>query len=149
MPALLHSEDFKADVEVARNLLYFLPGLQGGRMILVVDHDATVLEKAREVLNRDRQVLLTSDPKRALDMVQQLAVKVVLVDVDIPDQGVGLIRELHQVVPDVCIIATSSAEQISLPKEAENLGVVEVLNKPITPEWKPVVERVRAMHLCL
>ena len=116
-------------------------------MILVVDHDATVLEKASEVLNRDRQVLLTSDPKRALDMVQQLAVKVVLVDLDIPDQGVDLIRELRQVVPDVRIIATSSTFQGPLPEEAETLGVVEILNKPITPEWKPVVERVRAMHV--
>jgi hypothetical protein len=26
----------------------------------------------------------------------------------------------------------------------KEFGVVEVLNKPITAEWKPVVERIRA-----
>jgi DNA-binding NarL/FixJ family response regulator len=113
-------------------------------MILVVDSDPSVLEKAREVLNRDRQVLLASDPKRALEMARQLAVKVVLVDVDV---GVSLIRDLHQTVPDVRIIVTCSKSMDWEPGEAENMGVVEVLNKPITPDWKPVVERVRATYV--
>jgi DNA-binding NarL/FixJ family response regulator len=116
-------------------------------MILVVDHDPVVLEKAVQVLNRDRQVLLASDPKQAFDMVQSLAVKVVLVDMDIPGKGDGLIRALHQAVPEVRIIVTSSASYVSLPEEAENLGVVEVLSKPITSDWKPVVERVRATYV--
>lgn len=34
-------------------------------MILVVDHDPEVLEKAREFLNRDRQVFLASTAEQA------------------------------------------------------------------------------------
>ncbi len=54
-------------------------------MILVVDHDPDVLEKARQILNRDRQVFLASTAQQALDMVERLSgFSVVLVDLDLP-----------------------------------------------------------------
>src|ERR1041385_5508128 len=113
-------------------------------MILVVDHDPELLEKAGQILNRDRQVLLASTAKQAYEMVERLGISVVLVDLELPGDGFALIQKLHDSNPDLLIIAIAGAMKASVLEATKNLGVVEFLNKPITPEWKPVVERIRA-----
>ena len=113
-------------------------------MILVVDHDPEVLEKAQEILNRDRQVFLASTAKQAFEMVQRLGFSVVLVDLDLPGDGYALIQKLHDENPDLLIIAIAGALKASVLEATKELGVVEVLKKPITREWKPIVERIRA-----
>jgi CheY-like chemotaxis protein len=113
-------------------------------MILVVDHDPEVLETASKVLNRDRQVFLSSTATQAFEMVQRLGFSVVLVDLDLPGDGYALIQRLHDTNPDLLIIAISGAMKASVLEATKGIGVVEVLKKPITDGWKPVVERVRA-----
>lgn len=113
-------------------------------MILVVDDDQAFLDQAQSVLNRDRQVIVVSTAERAFDLAQNLGFSVALVDLDLPgEDGFALIRKLHATVPELSIIAISSAVRNVTKDDAKKLGVVEVLTKPITPEWKPVVERVR------
>ena len=116
-------------------------------MILVVDHDPDALEQARNILNRDRQVFLASTAEQALDMVQRLGFSVVLVDLDLPGDGYALIQKLHDHHPDLLIIAIKGAVKASVQKATKNLGIVEYLEKPITPAWKPVVERIRAKRV--
>jgi CheY-like chemotaxis protein len=114
-------------------------------MILVVDHDPEVLETAREILNHDRQVFLASTASQAFSMVERLGFSVVLVDLELPGNAYTLIQKLHDAYPDLLIIAIiSGAMKASVFEATKDLGVVEVLKKPITPEWKPVVERIRA-----
>ncbi len=113
-------------------------------MILVVDHDPEVLDQAQKTLNRDRQVFLASTATQALEMVQRLGFSVVLVDLDLPGDGYALIKKLHDGSPDLLIIAIKGALRVSMQKASDGLGIVEYLEKPITPAWKPVVERIRA-----
>jgi CheY-like chemotaxis protein len=113
-------------------------------MILVVNDDPTFLEKAREILNRDRRVFLASPATQAYELARTLGFSVALVDLDLPGDGLELIRKIHGTIPDLPIIAISSAFQRNELEGTEEDGVVEVLRKPITPEWKPVVERIRA-----
>jgi CheY-like chemotaxis protein len=116
-------------------------------MILVVDDDKAFLEQAQAVLNRDRQVIVVSDADRAFDLAQHLGFAVALVDLDLRgEDGFALIRKLRDTVPELSIIAISSAARNLTREDATKLGVVEVLTKPITPEWKPVVEKIRAMR---
>ena len=71
---------------------------EGPIVILVVDDDAAVLEKAEEILNQNRQVLLASDMNRALELAQSLGFSVVLVDLNL--RGIGglkLIQKLRRV----------------------------------------------------
>jgi DNA-binding response OmpR family regulator len=112
-------------------------------MILVVDDDKAFLEQAQAVLNRDRQVFVVSDAERAFDLAQHLGFSVALVDLDLRADGFALIRKLRETVPELSIIVISSAPHNLTLEDARKLGAVEVLKKPITPEWKPVVERVR------
>src|ERR1700730_18852893 len=113
-------------------------------MILVVDDDEAFLEQAQAILNRDRQVFVVSDTDRAFDLAQNLGFSVALVDLDLPgEDGFALIRKLRDAVPELSIIAISSALHTLTLEDARKLGAVEVLKKPITPDWKPVVERAR------
>jgi len=113
-------------------------------MILVVDDDPTVLEVAQRILNRDRQVFLASDSARALELAQSLGFSVAIVDLNMQGDGLDLIRRLHEAAPDLPIIAICGQVQGQLPENLKALGVVEFLNTPVTLEWKPVVERIRA-----
>ena len=62
----------------------------------------------------------------------------------LPGDARALIQKLHDANPDLLIIAISGALKASVLEATRELGVVEVLKKPITREWKPVVERIRA-----
>src|SRR5678815_2650824 len=107
-------------------------------MILVVDHDPEVLETARRILNRDRQVFLASTAAQAMEMVQRLGFSVVLVDLELPlpADGYALIKKLHDQNPELMIIGVKGALKASMQKDTEKLPVVEFLHKPITPAWK-------------
>jgi two-component system response regulator (stage 0 sporulation protein F) len=113
-------------------------------MILVVDDDVSFLELASKILNRDRQVFLAFDPKQALQLAEHLGFSVVLVDLDLKGkEGLALIQKLREKFPELPIIAISSVIGGQELQAAKRLGVTEVLHKPISADWKPVVERVR------
>jgi CheY-like chemotaxis protein len=114
-------------------------------MILVADHDASFLELAGTILNRDRQVFLALDAQQAFQLAEHLGFTVALVDLDLRGKdGLSLIEKLRKSFPDLPVIAISSVLSGHRLDEAVGLGVVEVLHKPITPDWKLVVERIRA-----
>jgi DNA-binding response OmpR family regulator len=116
-------------------------------MILVVDDDQTFLEQAQTILNRDRQVFVVSDTDRAFDLAQNLGFSVALVDLDLHgEDGFALIRKLRDAVPELSIIAISNPSSTITLDDARKLGAVEVLKKPISAAWKPVVEQIRAMR---
>ena len=115
-------------------------------MILVVDDDQMFLEKAQRILNHERQVFLASTSEKAFTLAQDLGFSVVLVDLDLRGDGLALIRRIRQNIPGLPIIAISEQTQKAANDLVRELGVVEVLQKPITPEWRPIVERVRGMR---
>jgi CheY-like chemotaxis protein len=116
-----------------------------GSMILVVDDDVLFLERASKILNRDRQVFLATDSKQAFELAEDLGFSVALVDLDLKGRaGLSLIQELREGFPDLPIIAISAVLHGPELDSARELGVVEILQKPITSDWKSVVERVRA-----
>jgi len=108
-------------------------------MILVADHDASFLELAGTILNRDRQVFLALDAQQAFQLAEHLGFTVALVDLDLRGKdGLSLIEKLRKSFPDLPVIAISSVLSGHRLDEAVGLGVVEVLHKPITPDWKLV-----------
>jgi len=106
-------------------------------MILVADHDASFLELAGTILNRDRQVFLALDAQQAFQLAEHLGFTVALVDLDLRGKdGLSLIEKLRKSFPDLPVIAISSVLSGHRLDEAVGLGVVEVLHKPITPDWE-------------
>ena len=116
-------------------------------MILVVNEDPRVLEEAKKVLNHDRDVFIASGSHQAFQLAQGLGFSVAIVDLNLRGrEGLDLIGRLHQTIPALPIIAICGDVQGPLLKRIKDLGVVEILSKPVTPAWKPVVERVRALR---
>ncbi len=114
-------------------------------MILVVDHDVSCLELASRILNRDRKVFLAIDAKQAFQLAEYLGFSVALVDLDLRGkEGLLLIQRLREHFPEMAVIAVSSRMGTPDVEKARKLGIARVLQKPITPDWKPVVEEVRA-----
>lgn len=114
-------------------------------MILVVDHDVSFLELASKILNGDRQVFLASNPEQAFELAKSLGFSVALVDLDLKGKdGLSLIKKMRECFPELSIVAISSVLRGGELESAKRLGAIEVLQKPITPDWKPVVERIRA-----
>ena len=114
-------------------------------MILVVEDDPALLEEARKILNRDRRVFLAANAKQAFKLAEDLGFSVALVDLDLRGQsGFELIREMRLRFPDLPVIAICGSLQGDLLESVRDIGAVEVLQKPITPAWKAIVERVRA-----
>src|SRR5579883_1677472 len=114
-------------------------------MILVADDDIEFLTLASELLNRDRKVFLAFDAQQAFMLAQHLGFSVALVDLDLKGKdGLLLIQKLRGTLPHLPVIAISSSIGSDAVDTAKQFGAVEVLVKPITHEWKPIVERFRA-----
>ena len=92
-----------------------------------------------------RRVFLAADAKQAFKLAENLGFSVALVDLDLRGQnGFELIRNMRERFPDLPVIAISGVLQVDALESAKLFGAAEVLQKPVTPEWKPVVERIRA-----
>ena len=117
-------------------------------VILIVDDDPLFLEEARTALmaQSDRGVFLARDAKQAWDLVRTVGsgFSVALIDLDLPDvDGFQLIAGMRNKLPDLPIIAITGAFPPYLLESAKMLGAVEILQKPISPEWQTVVKRIR------
>lgn len=109
-------------------------------MILVVDDDPAVLERARDILGAELNVFFAGNAKQALELAEELTFSVVLVDIVLgKENGFALIGELRQRFPYLPVVAMSGVVKDHVLATAKAYGAVEVLKKPITPEWKQLL----------
>ena len=74
-------------------------------------------------------------------MVEHLAFSEVLVDLDLNGKkGTLLMQQLRTSFPELPIIAASGVLQAPEREQHGKLRAVEVLQKPIPRDWKPIVE---------
>jgi CheY-like chemotaxis protein len=118
-------------------------------MILIVDDDPRFLAEAENNLAPHRSILFAGNARHAIDLISVVGqdLSVALVDLDLPgESGFDLISKLHRQFPDLPIIAISGIYK-DLPLEtARVLGASEILRKPITPEWKDIIQHVCSMR---
>uniref|UniRef100_Q01ZS8 Response regulator receiver protein n=1 Tax=Solibacter usitatus (strain Ellin6076) TaxID=234267 RepID=Q01ZS8_SOLUE len=113
-------------------------------MILLVDDDSSFLQKARALFTDEWQVFFATNAKQALALAEDLEFNVVLVDLVLgTENGYELIGELHRRFPGLPIVAMSGVVKDDLLKVAKAFGATESLAKPITPEWKTIVDHLR------
>ena len=112
--------------------------LGNGELILIVDDESAIREIAREALETFGYVAMTAgDGAEALALFAQRKddVRCVITDMMMPFlDGVGTIRGLRKLAPDLRIIATSGLKDGGRSSEAAKLGVVTFLQKPYTTE---------------
>ena len=115
-------------------------------MLLLIDDDPVFREEAKNSLTGYRDIFLARDGEQALRLVNALGSEfsIALVDLDLPIMdGFQLINELRKAVPDLPLIAISGVFHAQVLESAKEIGAVEVLSKPITPEWQGIVDRFR------
>ena len=113
-------------------------------MILLVDDDAAFLQKARSLFTDEWQVFFATNTKQALALAEDLDFQIVLVDLVLgTENGYELIGEFHRRFPGLPIIAMSGVVKADLLQMAKVFGASESLAKPITPEWKLIVDHLR------
>jgi ActR/RegA family two-component response regulator len=117
-------------------------------MTLMVDDDPVFLQDAKAVLNLDSGMLFAKSSHEALSFVSFMAFSVAMVDLDLHgESGLDLIKKIRAACPVLPIIAISGVYSKHVLESAKIMGAEEVLEKPATEAWKPVIERLRQKSL--
>lgn len=105
-----------------------------GETILVVDDEAPIIAAVQGCLEiHGYRVLTAEDARTAIKLftAHRSDVRVVLTDVMMPAMdGLKLARALHQIEPNVPVIASSGLDPATFPAELAAGFFVEFLNKP-------------------
>jgi len=108
------------------------PGV--GHTILVVDDEVPLRQAVAFILGqRGYTVLEAADGYQAIEMVKEhgRAVEVVLLDVMMPRlDGLGTLKALREIRPELQVIATSGVNHDSRVEALRRLGVQTFLLKP-------------------
>lgn len=116
-------------------------------MILLVDDDEEFLVQAQLSLAdvTEDGLLFAENANRTARLLERLhdEIALVMVDLNLKDSdGFNLISELRKKYPDLPSIAFSGVKSKDVLASAKVLGATEVLQKPITPEWKDTISRL-------
>jgi response regulator RpfG family c-di-GMP phosphodiesterase len=119
--------------------------------VLLVDDEPLVLVALRRTLVPDGYRLVeTTDPTRALDIVEREDVDIVISDVDMPNlTGVDLVAQIRQKRPSVVRLLLTGGATLASALTAINQGeVFRYLTKPWDPAdlRKTVKEAVARLH---
>nr|WP_217443075.1 EAL domain-containing protein [Burkholderia diffusa] len=103
------------------------------RTLLLVDHDPAVLQTLRQALSRDGyEILGTTDPGDALDLLAQHRVGVIVSDFRMPNlSGIDLLQRVKALYPDIVrILLSGYGEGQSIAATSGNGSVQKLLIKP-------------------
>jgi len=118
--------------------------------ILIVDDEEAILETMTFTFMDLYEVLTTSDPTRALQIMQDNdPVAVVITDQRMPGMtGVELLREIYERFPEsVRIILTGFADSDAMIQAINDGHIYGYVNKPWEPEeLKAIVRRAAELH---
>ncbi|MGH7207638.1 MAG: response regulator, partial [Nitrospiraceae bacterium] len=106
---------------------------QNGDSILVVDDDPLILDLLVQFLTlRGYRVRAAKNGRDALALVRQESPQMILLDIIMPGMnGVEVLRELRAQEFAGSVVALTGAQSEELLQEAWNLGLQEVVGKPI------------------
>jgi DNA-binding response OmpR family regulator len=116
--------------------------------ILVVDDEVSVNNNIRKILGKNGfQVDQAVTKEEAIEKINQLTYKVVLLDLRIPGvSGLELLKTISRTQPFARVIIITGYASIETAIESARIGAVDYLPKPFTPgELRNVAERAYAI----
>lgn len=101
--------------------------------ILIVDDEISIRETLSEFMREEGyQVESAEDADAALDTIARDEPDVVVTDIILPRvTGVELLREIHEIAPDVQVVMITGEPTAETAAEAVRLGAFDYLPKPI------------------
>ncbi len=115
-------------------------------MILLVDDDPNFLEYAHAAFGRQERVYFASNADHAMMLLGYIGadVGIALIDLDLPGMsGFDLISRIRNFDSKLPVVAVSGVVNEAALESAKEFGAIETLRKPITRDWKPVIDRIR------
>lgn len=122
------------------------PESQDGESILVVDDEPQILDVLSQFLTqRGYGVRVASGGAEALSLMEKERPALLILDIYMPGiNGIGVLRELFERKSAVPVILLTGSQDEKLLAESMDLGVVEIIGKPIDLE-----QLALAVHLGL
>jgi signal transduction histidine kinase len=107
----------------------------GAPWVLLVDDDANILETAKDILEEHNYVVHTaSRGDAALQLLEQKAFNIVIVDFQLPDStGLELARKVREHNEDSCVILITGHASLEMAVKAIQEAVYDYLIKPVDP----------------
>jgi DNA-binding response OmpR family regulator len=104
--------------------------------LLIVDDESDVREFARSFFKkRGIEVFLASGGKQALDIIAKEHPDLVLLDVRMEEMtGVEVLRQLRKTDNQTRVVMVTGVEEEETFKEANSLGVISYIHKPLILE---------------
>ncbi len=120
-----------------------------GSYVLVVDDEAVVRAFLTRCLERGGYAVKQADgAAEALQLMMSEPAAVVLCDIRMPGQdGLWLAERVHTNWPQIPIVMATALDDLQTMRKSRDLGAVDYITKPITPEQLlEVVRRVAPAH---
>jgi DNA-binding NtrC family response regulator len=110
-----------------------MAGLGSRLRVLAVDDDPTVLLLLHGILTQAGvDVDQSQNVESALVLLGQMAYSLLITDLQLPDaSGLDLLRKLRETHPALPVVLISGALDAATRREAELLGRVECMSKPL------------------
>ncbi|MBI3625223.1 MAG: sigma-54-dependent Fis family transcriptional regulator, partial [Candidatus Rokubacteria bacterium] len=122
--------------------------MKKGRL-LIVDDEPDMLDNVRRILVKAGYECLTeSDSRKAMGLLESERPDLLLTDLRMPGvDGLGLLRQAHQVDPQMPVIILTAFATIESAVEAVKEGAFDYLPKPFSvDQLKLAVERALAQR---
>ena len=105
------------------------------KRILVVDDDEMNLMRTEMILEEDYEVLLADSRVRALHILRNQKIDLVLLDIDMPVMnGIETFQHMKEFADNIPVIFLTASGEVGDVVEALLLGAVNYLRKPCPPQ---------------
>jgi two-component system nitrogen regulation response regulator NtrX len=104
--------------------------------ILVVDDEQGIREVLQDVLaDEGHRVITVEDGFRALEVLQEGAVDLVILDVWLPNMGgIDVLKRIRDSWPEIEVVVISGHANINMAVQAVKIGAFDFLEKPLSLE---------------
>ncbi len=105
------------------------------KTILVVDDEPGILESFRMILKDDYNVLTVTDGAKALEILRNETVNLVILDIMLPGMsGLEVLGEIRKIENDVEVIMVTAIKALKTAIDAMKLGASDYIIKPFDVE---------------
>lgn len=107
-----------------------------GKRILLVDDDETIITPFQLILqNAGYQVDIALTGQQALEKLEEADYQVAIIDIKLPDiKGEEIARKIRKQNDDIRFIIITGYSEIADSVEAIDVGIDDILLKPIEPD---------------
>ena len=103
-------------------------------VLLIDDGELTAIRVRNTLGGKDRDVLVCTSAREALQLVGEQLPDLILASLDMPDMpGPALVQALRERAPGVPVVATSGTASVDVAVRAGRVGASEVLVRPLNP----------------